>query len=163
MEVVPNYNVSTTTMLLKEQHHPDYNTIIHDVLGVYYTKQTVKSMLNEACMERGSTYDGRIQATRVQTRCIRKTPLVICPVEKIYTFPMVSPSNYGCPWCFPVHIIDAEQEENGQLRVAFSNGTFTSIEGSLYTFTKQKERADHTLNHFANKLLRQLRRVQLFI
>lgn len=162
MEENPNCKISIKTMWLKEEYHLDYNSIMYDVDGIYYTKQTVKSLLNAACIERASTYDGRIQAARVETTCMKKTPLIICPFEKLYAFPLVSPSNYGCPWFFPRHIVQAQQEEKGLLKIEFSNGLFTSIEGSLYTFNRQRERADHCLNHFSNKLYRQLKWDRLF-
>ncbi|WP_338751888.1 competence protein ComK [Bacillus sp. FJAT-52991] len=163
MEVIEKYEVGTKTMLLVEEYHLDYNTIIHDVDGVYCTKQTVKSILNEACLERASTYDGRIQAARTVTPYMKKTPLMICLIEKIYAFPTIGPTNYGCVWPFPENILGVQEEGNGRLRVEFINGTSTSIKCSLHTFNTQKERAICSMNQFSTNLFRQLKERILFI
>ncbi|UAC47885.1 competence protein ComK [Bacillus aquiflavi] len=50
MVVKENYLISTSTMGLKEALHPEYETIIYDQKGTYYSKKKAVDLLNEACI-----------------------------------------------------------------------------------------------------------------
>ena len=151
MEIVENYQITTSTMALTEEYHQNYNAIIHDRNGVYGTKQTVRSLLNEACIERISTYDGRIQAVRQRFPYRKKTPLVICLHERICAFPTNSPDNYGCRWIFPQHI-HMSAMKNGKPVALFKNGTQLPLTCSLHVFNRQRERTANCLNYFQSNL-----------
>nr|WP_275296792.1 competence protein ComK [Bacillus sp. REN10] len=155
--------MSTDTFSMAGLNHPEYNTIIHDANGVYCTRKTVKTLLNEACIERACTYEGRIEAIRAVTSYMKKTPLIICLVEKIYAFPIVGPNNYDCVWLFPENIVGVEEEGNGRLTVQFIDGTSISVNCSLRTFHTQKKRAVDSMHQFSSKLFRRLKTRSLFI
>ncbi|MEK4027843.1 MULTISPECIES: competence protein ComK [Bacillaceae] len=152
MEFIENYKITTNTMALVEEYHQDYNSIVYDKNGIYYTKQTVRSLLNEACIERISTYDGRIKAVRQRFPYRKKTPLVICLQQRICAFPTTSPDNYGCKWIFPYHIHMGTMKD-GQLVASFKNGVQLTLSCSLYVFNRQRERTANCLNYFESNLL----------
>ncbi|MFK2826638.1 competence protein ComK [Bacillus sp. B190/17] len=152
MEFLSNYKISTSTMALVEEYHQDYNSIIYDKNGIYCTKQTVRSLLDEACIERISTYDGRIKAVRKRFPYRKKTPLVICLQKRICAFPITSPDNYGCKWIFPYHIHTSIMK-GGKLIAFFKNGAQLALTCSSYVFNRQCERTANCLNYFQNNLL----------
>ncbi|MED4715968.1 competence protein ComK [Bacillus badius] len=151
MKFVENYRITTDTMALMEEYHQDYNTIIYDKNGIYCTKQTVRLLLNEACIERISTYEGRIKAIRQRFPYRKKTPLIICLQERLCAFPTTSPDNYGCIWILP-HQIHTCFVRNGQLIVAFKNGMELPLSCSLYIFNRQRERTANCLSYFEHSL-----------
>lgn len=151
MQIIKDYKVTASTMALIEEYHQDYNSIIYDKNGIYYTKQTVRSLLDEACIERISTYDGRIKAIRHHFPYRKKTPLVICLQERICAFPTKSPNNYGCKWIFPYHIHSIIMKD-GKLVVSFKNDLQLPLSCSLHIFNRQRERTANCLNYFQNNL-----------
>ncbi|WP_203363343.1 competence protein ComK [Bacillus sp. REN10] len=139
MVFVESYIPSISTMLLVE-HHPDrFHTMIYDEKGTYHTKETAKQLLNKACLHRLFTYEGRLQATRKQLNYQKKTPLLICHEELIYTFPTTSPEQYGCCWIFPRHV-QAHASVKGKMVVYFKNGIKLSLNCSPHVYFKQLDR-----------------------
>ncbi|OCA88905.1 competence protein ComK [Pseudobacillus wudalianchiensis] len=149
MIILEDYNVSLNTMALTEKHHPDYNTIIYDRKGIYYSKKTVKKILEEACLQRFCTYDGRIKSMRKRTRYFKKTPLLICPDEDIYAFPTMSPAKHGCGWFF-ANLVRTFKMKKGQLIVTFVNGLQLPVDCSLKVFKQQLERTATCMNYYRN-------------
>ncbi|KKB44086.1 competence protein ComK [Bacillus thermotolerans] len=151
MEIVENYQISTTTMAIVEEFNEDYNSIIYDRNGVYGSKQTIRKLLNDACIQRISTYDGRIQAIRKLFPYRKKTPIVICLHDRICAFPTTSPDTYGCSWIFPHHI-QTGTVKDGQLFAVFKNGMQLPLSCSLHIFNRQRERTANCLNYFQTLL-----------
>ncbi|KAB7706667.1 hypothetical protein F9802_10765 [Bacillus aerolatus] len=151
MEIIENYKITANTMALTEEYHQNYNSIIYDRNGVYGTKQTVRSLLDKACMDRISTYDGRITAVRKLFPYRKKTPLVICLHERISAFPTTSPDAYGCSWIFPQHIHMGVMKD-GKPVAFFKNGTELPLTCSLHVFNRQRERTANCLNYFQSNL-----------
>lgn len=147
MNIMKDYEISMNTMALVEEYHLEYNTIIYDVNGIYYTKQTVKSLLEEACIKRFSTYEGRLKPVRKLLDYVQKTPLLICPTQRICAFPITSPQKYGCTWILPYHVQSYEMK-NGKLIVTFNNGIQLPLNCSLRVFKNQQERTANCLNYY---------------
>lgn len=64
MKYVKDYQISLTTMGLEAVYHPEYNSRIYDVNGMYYTGRTNQELLDQACELRCTDYNGRINAVR---------------------------------------------------------------------------------------------------
>ncbi|QQZ10041.1 competence protein ComK [Heyndrickxia vini] len=149
MKVVENYMISHTTMALETANHFELNTKIYDVEGIFYTKQTINQLLEQACGLYCTDYRGRIAAVRNAFQYDRKTPLVISPDEMLYAIPTHSPKTYHCKWIFPDHVKDAKKVLR-HLHIYFYNGLTLEIDISKKTFDTQVERARNSLVHFAN-------------
>ncbi|MED0665564.1 competence protein ComK [Bacillus badius] len=154
MKKVENYEISLNTMALIEEYHLEYNTIIYDVNGVYCTKQTVHSLLEDACMKRLSTYEGRLKSVRKLLNYSRKTPLLICPQTQLCAFPLTSPQKYGCPWIFAHHVLSRRKIKKDQLAITFHNGTSLSFDCSLGVFEKQLGRTANCLHYYQRMMFR---------
>ena len=152
MIILEDYNVSLNTMALIEKYHPDYNTIIYDRKGIYYSKKTVKKILEDACLRRFCTYDGRIKSMRMWSNYKKKTPLLICPDEDICAFPIMSPANYGCGWFFP-NLIRSFKVKKGKLIVTFLNGLQLPVDCSFRVFNQQLERTATCMNYYKNNIM----------
>ncbi|WP_100332436.1 competence protein ComK [Bacillus xiapuensis] len=162
MEKIEKYSISSKTMALSGVYHPDYNTIIHDEDGMYCTKQTVKSILNNACLERYSTYDGRIEALRYFLPYFKKTPLMICPYEGICAFPHISPRSPLCSWLVPNHIHQVHKLDKKKVKVEFNNESFLLLNCSFKSINNQRERAVHSMSHFSSLISRKIQKNYFF-
>jgi competence protein ComK len=147
---VTNYLVTGNTIALTEIYHPEFNTKIYDVKGIYYSKQTAKRIVHKSCLMYGASYQGRIEAVRNAFPYDKRTPLMFCPILMIYAFPTKSPDDFACRWIFPAHI-QTYILENNHLSVLFKNGMKLELNCSLKTYMKQKERTAHCLTHFSMK------------
>jgi len=147
--LIDDYVPSVSTMGLVETTNEDYHTIIYDEQGIYYTKDTAKELLNRACLHRLFTYEGRLQAIRQQLNYFKKTPLLICHEELIYTFPTVSPESPNCHWIFPRHV-QSYTSEKGKITVRFSNGTKLLLNCSPHVYHKQANRASNCIAYLLN-------------
>lgn len=142
-----DYGISLKTMGLEAMYHPEFNTRIYDVEGIFYTTQTIKQLLEEACEKRFADYNGRINAVRKAFPYYQKTPLIICLNEMLYAIPTISPKDYNCKWIFPDHIKDYIKK-SGRQYVVFKNGLRMMINCSEKTILHQQERARNCLVHF---------------
>ncbi|WP_232726167.1 competence protein ComK [Bacillus sp. FJAT-42315] len=146
MVFVESYLPSTSTMGLVEHRQKGFHTIIYDEKGTYYTHETAKQLLNKACLHRLFTYEGRLQATRKQLNYYKKTPLLICHEELIYTFPTISPEEPGCCWIFPRHV-QSHSSIKGKMVVCFKNGVKLPLNCSPHVYYKQLDRATNCITY----------------
>ncbi|RFU71066.1 hypothetical protein D0469_03775 [Peribacillus saganii] len=138
MEENERYKVSRSTMGLAPALHPQFQTIIYDVKGIYLTHKPIRMLLNEACLNGGAGYSGRLESARWLLKHYKKTPLLICPLQRIYAFPTLSPKSHDCMWIFPRHLENFDDET---LTVTFRNGATLVVNCSPHVFHKQKGRA----------------------
>lgn len=139
-------------MSLVSAYHPVYATIIHDLIGSYYSRKTALTLLNEACiLKGGADYSGKLRAIRQTLSYLKKTPLIISIAEKIYGFPTMSPNHFDCMWIFPRHIVGLICEK-GMYYVLFKNGLKIPINCSAESFRTQQERSSHSFLHCENLL-----------
>lgn len=143
-----DYHVTNNTVALTEVYHPEFNTKIYDLTGIYYSKQTVKEILEKSCKLYGSSYRGRIDAIRNALPYWGRTPLMLSPERMLYAFPTKSPDDFTCRWIFPAHI-HTHIMENNHLYVLFKNGMKVELNCSLSTYLRQKEKTAHCLTHFS--------------
>lgn len=98
------YDINSETMAIIPAKHFDYDSIIYEVNQIIYVKQRPLEMIKPACLEGGSTYDGRRVAVILQTGADHKVPIPINPAKNIYAFPTKSPKLFECIWLFYHHI-----------------------------------------------------------
>ncbi|MEL3970889.1 competence protein ComK [Rossellomorea oryzaecorticis] len=143
--------ITSTTVALFPSYHHAYQTIIVDLSGKkVWSKKPAKEIINEACLDDGASYEGKIKAVRHALPYHRKTPLIINKDQHIYAFPTMSPDKYDCIWLFHLHILEISQTQN-KTYITFINGYKLEVNCSVKVLNRQRERAAVTMNHFAFK------------
>ncbi|MBM7649304.1 competence protein ComK [Bacillus ectoiniformans] len=146
-----DYVVSGTTMaLIGEDPCSEYKTKIYDTKGIFYSKKTPLEILDEACMKRFFTYSCQIKVVGKQLGYSRKTPLIICKDEMIYTFPTCAPTRQDCTWIFPKHIWQSSVKDK-KVHIRFFNGEEINSNCSLAVFKKQQYRLSHCFHSIHNR------------
>jgi competence protein ComK len=136
-------------MALYPAYHDVYQTIILDQSGeAFLTERPMMELINEACIQNGASYDGRVQAVRHVLPYLRKTPLMISKEPHIFAFPTMSPKHYECTWLFYLHIESFSQSQ-GKTYVHFKNGCSLEVSCSLKMLHTQRERVAATMDFFA--------------
>jgi competence protein ComK len=143
--------IKFTTVALFPAYHHVYKTIILDLSGKkVWSKKPAKEIINEACLNDGASYEGKIKAVRHALPYHRKTPLIINKDQHIYAFPTMSPDKYECIWLFHLHILEISQTQD-KTYITFMNGCKLKVNCSNRVLNRQRERAAVTMNHFAFK------------
>ncbi|KIL49830.1 competence protein ComK [Jeotgalibacillus soli] len=146
-----HYSVGTTTMALERAFHMEYETIIHDTRGTYYTKQTVNSLLDDSCMRGGSTAQGRLHAAKQALTIRNKIPLIIDPYSYLVAFPTHSPKHEQNIWFFPSHIIGYHPHPHHpkKLVVTLTYNRSITVHCSQATFRNQQLLTSHLVCQFS--------------
>ncbi|TYS78477.1 hypothetical protein FZC80_12030 [Rossellomorea aquimaris] len=140
--------VTKSTMALLPAFHEIYQTeLVLESGERIMSPKSVKQLLDEACLVRGSSYDGRIKSVRSQLHYDKKTPLMICQHDSIFAFPIMSPSHYTCTWLF-THHIHQFTNENGKTTVIFKNGFELEVPCSMAILIRQREKTLTAMYHF---------------
>ncbi|WP_433745136.1 competence protein ComK [Falsibacillus pallidus] len=160
MKVNNEYLATNETMALSPIQHPTYQTEIHDTDGIIYSTQTPMDILRESCILRGSSYDGRIQSVRALYNFSYKTPLLLCQMDKLCAFPIMSPASRENVWIFPNHIKYFHQTKN-KVSVTFLNDLKMEVDCTHTVFTKQFGKAVVCQSFFLNPEVHRQRRREL--
>ncbi len=94
-------------------------------------------IIQKGCAYYGVDYDSRRKGTRLLIDYSRKLPLVIEPINNIYTFCTASPENPKCIWFFLEHIKNYQRVSAHETRVIFHNDQSKIFTVSPNTFNKQ--------------------------
>ncbi|MGM0843578.1 MAG: competence protein ComK [Bacillota bacterium] len=140
--------ITKSTIALLPAFHDFYQTeLVLESGERILSPKSVKKLLDEACLVRGSSYDGRIKSVRSQLNYNRKTPLMICQHDDIYAFPIMSPSHFTCIWLFTHHIHNFTHE-NGKTSVIFKNEFELEVPCSIAILMRQREKTLTAMYHF---------------
>lgn len=142
--------ITKKTMAIAPAYDLEHESIIYEVDRTFFSKKRPLEILDDACICRCSTYEGRIRAVRRKLGHYKKTPLMISPDEMLYAFPTKSPERYDCIWVFPRHVKDWREAGENALMVRFFNGLEITVNCSSYTFKRQKEKTADCLMHFSD-------------
>ncbi|WP_243297784.1 competence protein ComK [Bacillus litorisediminis] len=149
MKKVENF-ITLSTMALLPAYDGMNQTIILDQHGNSNSNpQSKLKILDDACLVRACSYDGRIKAVRTALDYPNKTPLMICPQDSIYAFSTKSPQDYDCIWLFHHHI-KAFFIEGNTPYVLFKNGYRLQVNCSIYSLHKQWERTANVITYFSS-------------
>jgi len=141
-----SYLINQDTLALEPVFVGDYQSRIVTMHGVYHSKMSNKSLLEEVCIRYASTYEGRIRAVRKFMGYRHKTPLLIVP-EEVGAVPTISPSHAECVWLFNQHF-EIKVLSRNMSEVIFSNGYSIQVNVSKHVLLKQQERLYSTMEAF---------------
>ena len=107
--------------------HPDYSTIVIEQSRQLSVRQTPSQIIKEACLDGGSTYEGRKKAVTHLTGAMQKVPIPINPLSNI------------------------QKDATTQSNILFKNEQYLSMNESHYTLQKQMQRAAICILQFTNQ------------
>lgn len=97
-KIVARYKINNHTIALIPFQHPDFLTIVHEKDAVIFVKQPCKEIINDACMDGGSTSNGRRAIIVRDFKHERKVVIMIDRYKNHYIFLTHSPDNDLCCW-----------------------------------------------------------------
>jgi len=145
LKVNNKYVLNEATMALTYAKDLHYESIIHDVNDSYYSTQTNYSLINEACMERNTTYETKRIISRDKFKHKVKPSLIICVEKGIFFIPTMSPASIDNMWINFRHVASISDDLFPIL--TFVNGFELQINCSIHTYEKQVERAKAQIYH----------------
>lgn len=145
--VVSHYKVFLGTEAIANIDHHTYRTIAFDINGIFLTKQSTHSILEEACLQGGADYNGRIKSIRQKFKYFRLTPLAIDPDNNIFAFPTSSPKNKDSVWIFDIHVHSFKRISKDIIEVTFESGHTLEANISKDFFKEQMENTSLCARH----------------
>ncbi|WP_075618308.1 competence protein ComK [Paenisporosarcina indica] len=141
-----SYYINEDTLTLEPVFVDGFQSRIGTMHGVYYSKMSIRSLLEEACIRYASTFDGRIQAIQKFMEYRHKTPLLIIP-DTVGAVPTISHLQAECVWLFNHHYqINALSPNVSE--IIFSNGYTIQVNVSKKVITKQQQRLYSTMEAY---------------
>ncbi|MBB5174544.1 competence protein ComK [Texcoconibacillus texcoconensis] len=141
-QVLESYVINKETMALLPAREIDYDTIVIEKHQKLFVKETPINIIETACKEAASTYEGRRIATTERTGIQKRVPIPINRFENIYAFPTHSPTNFECKWIFLSHIRSSEPhvKSTKQTSLTFHNNHEITLPVSPTTIERQIHR-----------------------
>ncbi|WP_223701125.1 competence protein ComK [Sutcliffiella deserti] len=141
MNIISEYTISHTTIAILPNLHPEYQTMIIDMEGIFYTKDRSGVILNRSCLKYGASYDGRKEAATHLTNYVQKTPILISEVEGIIALPTHSPEHEDCAWILYHQIKEIKPSKRTCCMIKFHNYTELEVKISSQTMRQQIQKA----------------------
>lgn len=144
-QIIDHYEINRNTMALLSVAHMEYSTLILEENQQFYVRKTPIQIIEEACLEGGSSYDGRRRSVSYKTGSQQKVPIPINPKDQIFAFPTHSPKSFQCNWIFFHHVkyistFKSSDQRSVQSVITFKNGQRISLYESRYILEKQMQR-----------------------
>jgi|SRR5690625_971243 len=152
MKIKDSYNINVHTQILIPARHIEYETIVWEKERKLYVKDNPLKIIQKACLNRWSTYEGRRNAVIHHLNYQRKVPIPIDTEESIVAIPTHSPSNFDCHWLI-LHNIMKIVGNKKQSTVLFVNGQTINLDISQYSARQQYSRAFDCYNMIREKFL----------
>ncbi len=135
----------------------DYDVNVLEQQQEFFVRKRPIHLIQSACLDGGSTYEGRRLAVIHQTGSKQKVPIPVDPLHHIFAFPTLSPRTYECKWIFyhHVHSIQAHrspEEPSIQSIITFKNGHQLPMNETTYILEKQMQRTAMCILRFTNPL-----------
>jgi len=149
-----SYLINHETLALEPVFVDGYQSRIVTVHGVYLSKMSIKSLLEEACIRFASTFDGRIKAIRKLMEYQHKPPLLINPGE-VGAVPTISHTRQECVWLFNDHF-QVKMLSRNKSEIVFSNGYSIQVDVSKHVLLRQQQRLYSALEVFRSSNRKEL-------
>ncbi|PYZ95847.1 hypothetical protein CR205_15805 [Alteribacter lacisalsi] len=155
---VEEYEIGYQTLALLPNNDLTYLAKAIETDKVVYISTPCIKVIEAACLNGGSSFNGRREAVFFHTGFQKRVPVPLSISKRICAFPTESPSLHGCAWLFSQHlrkISEIEQQKSEKprrkpmSRVHFSTGQEIELTVSKHVLVKQMTRASHCMNLFA--------------
>jgi len=151
--ILPDYEIHGGTMAVLSATAIEYSSIVLETDQTLYIRKMPLQLIKDACLEGGSTYEGRRIAVTHLTGAQNKVPIPINPLEHIYAFPTHSPQLFECNWLFYHHIraIKPVHKHPGETMIQFKNSNEPlKVPVSYNTLHKQMHRTAYCIVRFSH-------------
>jgi competence protein ComK len=157
-QIVDDYEINQNTMALLPIANTDYSTIVIEPNRRLLVTKTPIQLIKAACLDGGSTFEGRQKAVTHLTGSLQKVPIPINPLNHIFAFPTHSPSAFHCKWIFYNHVKSIkppkhQNDTSAQSIILFKNEQSLPMNESHYTLQKQMQRTAICILQFTNQTL----------
>src|SRR5690625_7827007 len=102
--IMDYYRINENTLALLPAKQIDFETIVIETDQIIKVRKTSLELIEAACYNEWSTYEGRRQAVIHHTNFKRKVPIPINIKKGIYFFPTHSPTSIHNKWISFQHI-----------------------------------------------------------
>jgi competence protein ComK len=150
-----NYEISPHTLAILPAYHETYQSRILDLQGEFYSTTPTIKLIEHACLEGGSSLEGRKRALQYKKSFYQCPPIPINPLEDIYAFPTCSPDSYDCIWLFYEHIHYYHPKQANTL-ITFYNQQQLEVQTSKAIMDKQMARTESCIVLFTRPKKRNL-------
>lgn len=114
-------NKNTMSLIPKYNQYGNKCTVVYEKSNIYFVKQSPLNIVNESCSYYGSSYQGRVSASKKILKKDKMLPVEISHTLGIYFFPTISPKNPNCIWVSHRHIEKIERYNDKQTRMILTN------------------------------------------
>lgn len=153
-----NYLINERTMALEPLSNEEYGTRVYEKDGDYIdVEERPLELIKAACLEGGSSYQGRIDAVKFWMNHHRnKLSVPIDPQRGIVACPTHSSKSFDCTWLFLSHVRAIISITNKTTLVVFHDGQELLLNVSQYVMEKQVNRASRCYMIFCEEGQRKL-------
>lgn len=143
MKMKQTYNINQETMVLAPAKMIEYSTKVIEETTTIYTEATAMKLINKACLNRWTTYEGRRDAVIKHTKMKKRVPIPICLKDNIAFSPTHAVQDFDNHWLSLRHImrVEAVKQDKNMAKVTFTNGLSINISCCAYLIEKQMDRA----------------------
>ena len=152
-KVLMDYVVNNKTMALLPAAHMDYYTIALEWNQTLYIKKKPFTLIDEACLRGGSSFEGRRLSAIFKTGLQRKLPIGINTEKNIFVFPTMAPKHFNCQWIFSSHIQSVIRDPSAPKKsiLIFNNQQKINLNISHKSLQNQIYRTSHCMLRFSDK------------
>lgn len=131
------YEITSSTLML--EYFDENKTKIYEFNNDFIVNQNILTIIENSCSFYGSTFEGRVNASKKILNTNIKLPIVIEDVKKIIFFPTKASYRVGCNWLSFNNIdrIEKVAKNSNLTRVYFCNGLVNDINVSYEIIYRQ--------------------------
>lgn len=135
--MVDEYEITSSTLML--EYYDEDKTKVYEFNDEFIVNQNILNIIENSCNFYGSTFDGRVEASKKILSTNIKVPIVVEDVKKIILFPTKASYRVGCKWLAFNNIDKIEKINNktNLTRVYFCNGSFQDLKISYEIIYRQ--------------------------
>ncbi len=159
--VLNKFIISRYTMAVLPHHlHGNFYAKVVEEDGEYIVKMRPIDIIKRSCDYYGSSFRGRKEGTRAVIGITHKAPIAIEPLNEIYVFPTISPSDPRCVWLSHIHVYKYEPTKNDQTIVYFTNEKSILLDVSYHSFVNQLYRTAQLRTKLTERMEARERKLQ---
>lgn len=131
------YEITSSTLML--EYYDEEKTKVYEFSESFIVNQNILNIIENSCNFYGSTFDGRVEASKKILSTNIKVPIVVEDVKKIIFFPTKASYRVGCKWLAFNNIDKIEKINNKSnlTRVYFCDGSFQDLKISYEIIYRQ--------------------------
>lgn len=140
--ILKKYRINKNTIALLPSREIDFDTIVLEKDRKLKVKKTSIELLNTACMEDWTTYEGRRKAIIHHTSFQRKVPILVDIRSENYFLPTHSPTSIYNKWFSYQHIAKVKENTShpNKTDIIFLNGIELCVNVSHHLIDRQMQR-----------------------